>query len=245
MPVNRQERDKMKPLYMIIIYIFTHSLAFAQITFSEIMFDVATDENHDEFVEIYNLSDLDSIDISGWQFSDSSDSDLILPCSNGTKIPPHSFAVILDGSYFNNSSSYDDIIPDSVMLLTIDNSTFGSSGLSNSKGELLSLTDAAGNVLTSCRYSPGNKPGYSDEKVLLEGENSTDNWQDSQVPGGTPGFHNSVSPWSIDLGLQEGSLKIPDLLFEEDSVTMEIEIFNLGLKPVEDTISRISFYRSK
>jgi hypothetical protein len=226
----------MKRKYLILSYIFAHSLAFGQITFSEIMFDVATDENHDEFVELYNLSGTDSIDITGWQFSDSSGIDMILPYRNGTKIPPHSFAVILDGSYFLNSSSYDKIIPASVILLTIDNNTFGSGGLSNSTAELLSLTDAAGHVLASYRYSTGNKPGYSDEKVVLAGTNGADNWQDSRVPGGTPGFHNSVSPWPVDLGLQEGSIKIPDLLVEGDSITVEIEIYDLGLEPVEDTI---------
>jgi hypothetical protein len=226
----------MQRKYLILSYIFAHSLAFGQITFSEIMFDVSSDENHDEYVEVFNLSDLDSIDITGWQFSDSSGTDLILPVRNSTKIPPRSFAVILDGSYLNNSTSYDAIIPDSVILLTIDNNTFGSGGLSNSTGELLSLTDAGGNVLTRYRYSTGNKPGFSDEKVNLEGENNTSNWQDSRVAGGTPGFHNSVSPWSVDLGLQENSIKIPDLLFEGNSIIVEIEINNLGLEPVEDTI---------
>lgn len=44
----------------------------AQITFTEVMNDVATNENHDEFVEIFNLSVTDTIDITGWHFSDSS-----------------------------------------------------------------------------------------------------------------------------------------------------------------------------
>jgi hypothetical protein len=227
----------MKQICLLVSCFFTHSIVFAQITFSEIMFDVATDENHDEFVEIYNLSYSDSVDITGWQFSDSSGIDQILPYRNGNKIPPRSFALILDGSYFNNSSTYENIIPDSVVILTIDNNTFGNNGLSNSRGELLSLTDARENILCCYRYSTGNEPGFSDEKVNLDGENDTENWQDSRQVGGTPGYHNSVSPWSIDLGLLTGSVKIPGILFEGDSVIVEIDICNLGLEAVEDSIT--------
>ena len=231
----------MRRICLILSCFITHSVVFAQVTFTEIMFDVATDENHDEFVEIYNLSLTDSIDVTGWQFSDSSGIDQILPHRNGSKIPPRSFAVILDGSYFGNSAVYEGLIPDSIVILTIDNNAFGNSGFANTKGEFISLIDARGDTLSSYRYSIGNRPGYSDEKIIMDGENNAGNWQDSRQEGGTPGFHNSVSPWPIDLGLQESSIKIPEVLFEGDSLVIELEIFNMGLKPVQDSVTLYLF----
>ena len=100
------------------------------------MYDVATIEHHDEFIEIFNLSDQDSIDITGWSFSDSSGVDYILPHRGGKKIAPRSFAIILDGSYFNNSATYDTILSDSLVILKIDDNAFGKNGLSNSNNSI-------------------------------------------------------------------------------------------------------------
>ncbi|MCK4559639.1 MAG: lamin tail domain-containing protein, partial [Calditrichia bacterium] len=178
----------------------------AQITFSEIMYDVATNEYHDEFIEIFNLSDQDSIDITGWTFSDSSGIDNILPHRGGNKIAPRGFAVILDGSYFNNSTTYDTLLADSLVILKIEDNSFGKSGLSNSKAEWLTIRDTTGQVLTEYRYSVGNTPGYSDEKIDLDGKNDSLNWSDTKIEGGTPGRRNSVSPPLYDFGFEENSL---------------------------------------
>lgn len=98
------------------IFILISSSIFAQITFTEVMFDSppAYNENHDEFVEIFNLSFTDSLYITGWQFSDSSASDYILPVNADSLLAPRSFAVILDGSYFGNSTVCKRIIPDTI-----------------------------------------------------------------------------------------------------------------------------------
>ena len=156
--------------FIIFWIIFTLPLC-SQITFSEIMFDVSTTESHDEFLEIYNLSYTDSLDVTGWQFSDSSGTDDIIFTNGNTKLAPRSFAVILDGSYFGNSTVYDTIIPQSVLILRISDNAFGSSGLSNTKPEYLSIIDSSGDTLTTYRYSIGNIPGYSDEKIILDSTN--------------------------------------------------------------------------
>jgi archaellum component FlaF (FlaF/FlaG flagellin family) len=213
----------------------------AQITISEVMFDVSTNESHDEFVEIFNLSESDSMDVSGWSFSDSSGVDEIIPYSGSTIIGPRSFAVILDGSYLENSSTYDSVIPDSVVIFTIDDRAFGSSGLSNSKSEFISVINANGDTLSSYRYSVGNKPGFSDEKIILELKNDTTNWKDSKVAGGTPGYKNSVTPPDWDLGFEESSLETPHLLFENDSIQIEVVLINYGIKAVDDTIEIMCF----
>ncbi len=215
-------------LFLFVFFISWLDTQNAQITFSEIMFDVATNEYHDEFVEIFNLSDTDSVNISGWTFSDSSGTDQILPHRGGRKIPPESFAVILDGSYFNNSTTYDSLIPDSVIILKISDNSFGKSGLSNSVAELLTIRDSSGNILTSYKYSVGNIPGFSDEKIDLTGDNDALNWRDSKTEGGTPGFTNSVSPRDIDFGFDQNSISLPDLIFTDDTIILIVQIYNFG-----------------
>jgi hypothetical protein len=216
----------------------------AQITFSEIMYDVATNENHDEFVEIFNLSFTQSIDIAGWLFSDSSGIDEIIPYKGGNKLNPRSFAVILDGSYFNNSTVYDSIVPDSVLILTIDNNAFGSSGLANTRGEYLSIINADGDTLTIYKYSIGNRPGFSDEKIFLDSLNKPENWEECQISGGTPGRVNSLSPRNIDLGFKSLSLSLPTQLFENDTVEIILRIYNLGVQSIKDSI-KIEFFLDK
>ena len=215
-------------LFLVVFFISRIDTLHAQITFSEIMFDVASNEYHDEFVEIFNLSGSDSVDISGWTFSDSSGTDQILPHRGGRKIPPESFAIILDGSYFNNSTVYDALVPDSVIILTISDNSFGKSGLSNSLAELLTIRDSSGNILTRYKYSVGNIPGFSDEKIDLTGDNDPLNWRDSKTEGGTPGFKNSVSPRDIDFGFDQNSFFLPDLIFDDDTIILTVQIYNFG-----------------
>ena len=226
----------MKYLLFLIFSLWCIASVSAQITFSEIMFDVVTSESHDEFVEIFNLSYTDTIDISGWQFSDSSSSDEIIPAYGNSKLAPRSFAVILDGSYFGNSTIYDSIIPPNVLILKISDNAFGSSGLANTKSEYLSIVDSTGDTLTTYRYSIGNTPGYSDEKMSLDSADVISNWLDSQVEGGTPGFINSVSLRDFDVGVDETSLNYPFPLFENDTVSINMKIYNKGSQPIQDSV---------
>jgi len=212
------------------IFLFFIASGQAQITFSEIMFDVATNEYHDEFIEIFNLSYHDFISVDGWQFSDSSGTDRIVPVSGPGEIPPRRFAVILDKSYFENSSAYRDILPDSVLILTISDNAFGNSGLSNTEGEYLTIRNSSGKILTAYRYTPGNAPGFSDEKIILDGENTAENWKNSIRQGGTPGWLNSVSPPRIDYGFESGSLILPEPLVEGQSQMISLKIHQYGLE---------------
>jgi len=215
------------------------STLFAQITFSEIMYDVSSgyDESHDEFVEIFNLSTTDTLDISGWLFSDSTSSDEIIPAFGNSKLAPRSFAVILDGSYFGNSTVYDSIIPPDVLILKVSDNSLGGGGLNNTKSEYLSIVDSTGDTLTTYRYSIGNAPGYSDEKIALDSANVSSNWSNSLVEGGTPGFINSVSLRDYDVRVDETSLNFPFPLFENDSVSINMKIYNSGTQPIQDSVT--------
>jgi len=173
----------------------------AQVILSEIMFDALGSDSHDEFVEIVNLSESVSVELTGWQISDGEGTDTIIEFHKGTILQPGQFALILDPSYFDNSDTYDDLIPEECLVLMIDNTTFGSRGFSNSTAETISLINSDGGIVSQYTYSLGNDQGFSDEKIDLEGSNSLDNWANSKSSFGTPGAPNSVSLLNFDLAV--------------------------------------------
>jgi len=228
--------------YLSIGLIFVISLEiYAQITFSEVMFNPETSEYHDEYIEIFNLSHTDTLDLSDWELSDGTGIDLIKAHTSGTKIAPRSFGIILDRSYFENSTTYDHIIPDSAVIITIADNSLGSNGLSNTISETLTLIDKEGLLIASYSYSIDNQPGYSDEKVVLEGYDDSDNWGNSIVKGGTPGYRNSIAPYHVDPGLGELSLNLPDIIFAGDRVQIGLLIHNFGLDSLVGELDLVIF----
>ncbi|HGY55437.1 MAG TPA: hypothetical protein ENK44_07045 [Caldithrix abyssi] len=217
----------------------------AQITFSEVMFDVVGSDAHDEFIEIYNLSSTETVDLSGWRLSDSLAEDRLTDAGSGLLLKPEQFAVILDGSYWENSDTYQDVIPDEALILTIDDKALGSGGLTNSKGKLLSLIDGSGAVVDSYRYSPDNMPGYSDEKIMLSVDNSAENWANSAVLGGTPGYRNSVTPYDYDIGFATAALSYhPALAYSLQPIQIEGKASNLGVQNFQAPLHILLFIDS-
>ncbi len=207
----------------------------SQVVLTEIMFDASGSENHDEFIEIFNLSESESVNLAGWQISDGNGIDNIIEVDEGVLLKPGQFAIILDQSYFDNSDIYNELIPESALILTIDNLTFGSGGLSNSSPETISLINSNDDIVSEYTYSTGNEPGKSDEKIILSGPNSLENWADSQVFPGTPGSPNSVTPLKYDLAVLPGDLNFtPEKLEAGDSATLQATIRNFGLLPAND-----------
>lgn len=162
------------------------------VTINEVMFDPATSERSDEFIEILNLSDSLGVDLQGWCVGDDQGLDAIVDAGQGLWLGPGQYGVILDGDYFAYSAIYGGLIPASALILTIDGNTLGSGGLSNSQPERVALWDDRGEEVSGYLYSTGNRPGHSDEKINPFGTNSAENWADSAQPGGTPGLQNSV-----------------------------------------------------
>jgi hypothetical protein len=186
-------------IVFILIIIFNSGKDYlsAQVTFSEVMNNPATSEAHDEFVEIYNFSD-DAVDLTGWIIADSGGQDLLIDYGRGMLLNPNRYALILDGSYAGNSTTYDAVIPDSVLILQVDGSTIAST-LSNSVNRTLLLINALSDTVDSYQYTATYRAGHSNEKIVLEDDNSAQNWGESLFEGGTPGRRNSLSPVQYDL----------------------------------------------
>lgn len=177
------------------------SVAKAGILLSEVMFDPDGSENTDEFIELYNDSAFPQ-QLQGWMITDGSGTDTLDDAGMGLLALPRQFVLILDPDYIaDQSMTYDGLVPTSALVVTVSNGTFGSRGLSNSNSETISLLSSNGTVVSAYSYSIGNTPGHSDEKVRLAGGNSAENWADSEVRHGTPGFRNSVTPPEFDLGI--------------------------------------------
>ena len=204
----------------------------AQITLSEIMFDPLGSEHYDEFIEIFN-ADSQTVDLTDWRIRVGNGIDKIIsPDTGAPRLPSQQYALILDSGYFENSTSYDNLIPAGILILTIDNNTFGSGGLSNSRAETISLLNAAGHIVSQYTYSIGNQHGYSDEKIDLTGPDDASNWANSKVLHGTPGFTNSVARPAYDLCFSEAATyytpKCPQV---GDSVDITVTILNHGTQP--------------
>lgn len=220
--------------YLLCSLLLYSSKSPAQVVLTEIMFDALGSDSHDEFVEIVNLSN-ETVDLTAWQISDGTGFDTIVEVAQGTILQPGQFGIILDASYFSNSTTYDNIIPEGSLILTIDNQTFGSGGFTNSRPETVTLIDAAGNVVSEYTYSIGNEMGFSDEKINLSGPNSADNWADSKVQFGTPGARNSVSPRNFDLAIFSNDINFtPEKIIAGEPVVISAKVRNLGLSAATD-----------
>ncbi len=201
----------------------------AQVVLTEIMFDPVGNENADEFIEIYNAGTA-SVNLSGWKVADNEAEDYLMPLDQGLFLEAGQFGLILDPGYFDyESDTYDGMVPTSALVLTIDNSTFGSSGLSNSTAETVFLLNSSGIVVSQYTYSLNNEPGFSDEKIIpWEGDDS-ENWTNAQSLKGSPGAWNTVSPPMCDLALTDFWSE-PEEPPVGTSFTLWAKVVNVGLE---------------
>jgi hypothetical protein len=217
----------MRTAIIIALILFFGRTALAQIVLSEIMFNPAGNERYDEFIELYNTSEIESVDLAAWLLSDSSKFNLILPYDETALLLPEHYAVIFGPNYFENSDAYDDEIPEEVLLLTIGNAQFGAYGLKNSEGERVSVHRPDSTLVAAFKYSPDNKDGFSEEKIDLFGGDALENWSNSIKSGGTPGYKNSVTLSAFDLMLSSISMT-PERPGRNDSLYLEIGVRNVG-----------------
>jgi hypothetical protein len=228
------------PFQIVILILFLLSMEniYSQIIFNEIMFDAAGSDYHDEFVELFNLSFDDTINLQQWSIRDSLYSDVLTDAGYGMNLAPRQFAIVHDKSYFGNSNTYENLIPDSALIITISDRAFTKSGFSNSKGKTLFLYNQNNTLIQKYLYSVDNLPGFSDEKIDIYGDNSIDNWGNSIKINGTPGFHNSITPYDKDLGFAENGLQYmptTNIKIDQD-IKAAISLQNYGVSSFADSL---------
>ncbi len=217
----------MKIIYMIIA-LTAASLLFSRVILTEAMFNPAGNENHDEFIEIYNDSDLE-IDLSGWSIGDQDEIDM-LKKYNGFPdmiLKPRRYCVVMDSSYYLNSVYYEDLIPDSVLRVMINDGSFGAYGLSNTNAETVILMMPDSSVSDTYTYTIDQPENYSDERTSFD----RDIWTNSKTARGTPGFRNSVFPLDFDLELKISSY--PYSIDPSVPNTFILKVTNTGLYTTE------------
>ncbi|MBT8379091.1 MAG: lamin tail domain-containing protein [Ignavibacteria bacterium] len=193
---------------------------------SEVMFYPQSGPN--EFIELYNYSDTESINVDSFKIKYSTSSpDIIIEAGEGTILPPNSYAIILEGDYPFGSGIYDGLIPPEALILKINNNAFGSSGMANTSDRPIWLLNSVDDTLEAYFYSANNSQSRSDEKIELIKDSSQSNWANALIDDGSPGFKNSVAPIEFDLQMAELVLT-PATLFEGDDVTIFAEVKNIG-----------------
>ena len=214
---------------VLLIFFFASFPLTAQLIFSEIMFDLEGSDSPNEFVEVYN-SGTDSVDLSFWQISDKFSTDELVDGGMGTIIPPERYALIMEGDYDEAAGIYLNLIPDSVLIVRVDDSSIGN-GLSAS--DSLFLSDSTGVVSDSLGWSDISASGFSYERKRLDHSNTVANWATSLDSLGTPGFLNSVTPPPVDAALIASSIiHSPENPTLSDVVTLTVTIFNEGTETI-------------
>lgn len=220
-------------VFLCLCWLFLVTNAIGQVILTEIMYDPAGNDNWDEFIEIYNTSLTDSVDLTGWQISDSTSSDEIVAVGSGLILKPRQFGLVLDADYFTSSMLYDSLLSPATLILTIDGKTFGQRGLVKSRPLWVQLLDATGVIVSARKYTLDEAKGHSEEKISLDGDNSDANWKSSLTLHGTPGFANSVTPSALDLALID-MRTIPAAPRAHEDIQIEIQVKNTGLQAVEN-----------
>ncbi|MFZ6032217.1 MAG: lamin tail domain-containing protein [Melioribacter sp.] len=226
----------MKQWKKLIVFLFpvVTNITAQNLIISEIMFRPS--ESNGEFIELFNKSYTETYDLTefGIKYHTSS-ADYLLPLKNGNLLSPRSYAVILEGDYDFAAGEYMKLIPDTVIIMTIDDNAFGSSGMSNSSDREVSIVDKNGNIIDSHMYIADNSAGYSDELISVD-ENL--GWENSLIIGGTPGRKNSVSPVEYDLCLCSLSLSHTDQMIGKN-IVFTIVVRNGGLKESNEFILKV------
>lgn len=211
---------------LFIALLFVQS-ARTQMTLTEIMFNPAGNERYDEFIELFNLSAVDTVDLQDWIVSDGSGWNCLRSSGMGTRLPPRHHALVLLPGYATNSILYQNLIPPNTLRLTIDAAQFGSYGLNNSRSETVSLYTPDSIMVSSWSYTVPNEEGISEEKIHYDLGDAAENWTHGAAVHGTPGSRNSASPCSYDLALQEVTI-YSSCQTTADSICLGATVINRG-----------------
>ncbi len=218
----------MRPRVIFLLLICTAS-SLAQngsyLKLNEIMFYPASGNN--EFIEIYNTG-TQSIDLHEFKVKYyNSSADVISDAGEGTILNPFSYAVLFEGDYDLLSGIYKDLVPPEALILRIEDNYFGSTGMANTSDRPVFLLSPDDDTLDVYTYSTNNLQTHSDEKILFGSDSSQVNWDNSLPSDGTPGFRNSVTPVSFNLGISSVTIS-PGIPQAGDNLSITAAIKNYG-----------------
>ena len=196
------------------------------------MYDLGGSDSPNEFVEIFNPSETDSLNMEGWTIRDRSSTDALIDSGFGLKIPPLSYGLIMEGDYPILSGIYNLIIPENTILIKVDDSSIGN-GLSVS--DSLYLQDSTGQIMETVGWEDWAQDGFALERLRYHLGNNPLNWAQSLDSLGTPGLVNSVLPDSIDFAVFDLTL-LPSVIATEATTTLLGQVVNDGLNTVEPEI---------
>ena len=211
-------------LFSLSAYIFPQGEP--DIILSEVMFYPASGNN--EFIELYNQSETEYINLASFTLKYyTSNPDSIKDAGYGTVLPPRSYAVIFEGDYSLDSGIYKNLIPSEALILKIKDNSFGTNGMANTTSRVLYLIRSPGDSSQVYTYSANNQLSFSDEKILLSGDNTSGNWGNSLHLNGTPGYKNSISPKMLDV--EANLLTVtPSLILSGGTATVNMKVVNRG-----------------
>jgi hypothetical protein len=219
-------------LLLSIIVLF-QSIAFSQqILITEMMYDLDGTDSPNEFIEIFNPSETDSLNMDGWTIRDRSSTDALIDSGFGLKIPPLSYGLIMEGDYPILLGIYNLIIPENTILIKVDDSSIGN-GLSVS--DSLYLQDSTGQIMETVGWEDWAQDGFTLERLRYHLGNNPSNWAQSLDSLGTPGSVNSVLPDSIDFSVFDLTL-LPSVIATEVTTTLLGQVVNDGLNTAEPEI---------
>ncbi len=207
----------------------------AQIVVTEVMPNPASNGTINEFVEVFNASFTDSVDLTSYSVKDNNTATNFILQRGKSKIGPRRFALLIDSDYFLPSNSaltdYSALVPDSVSLFKTSNSSIGNS-LGNTADSVKIYTQQGGTGILVSQFGwSTTTAGKSWEKKNADGSPSdktpSSNWALSLTIKGTPGFVNSISPLDYDAEIASFSVLNPQSPIT-DSIAYTAKIKNKG-----------------
>ncbi len=204
----------MRKLILGLVFLFLVKISYADIVLTEVMYNPTQASDTDaEWVEIYN-NGTENADLSLWKIDGNNFADFT--------IMPGEFAVIarelVDGTDIDNES-FETVYGngDGVWNLTDGNFRAFDGDFSLTDTDKVNLSD--GVYLEVLEYNlsfGGNSNGYSIEKIDVNKENTFDNWKESSIFGGSPGFGNVI---------------------KEGTKILEVNVEVTGLKPLLNLVN--------
>jgi hypothetical protein len=199
----------------------------SEILINEVQWNPLLSESTAEFVELWN-SGTDTLDLEGYQLGDSLDWDPLQSSGMGFFLPPRGWALVLDPAYTNE---YEDLLPDSCLILFNGDGAFGHGGWSNSRVVSISLFNENEDLVDRLHSDPTIEPGLSFER-FRDQDFCQECFRSSLVMGGTPGSRNSRRLENYALECKE---RTPEGLWLEAAGEEGFEgelLWRVGISPV-------------